>query len=76
MWSNFIRLSSVCHPCRGFLVISGPFPHPLRGGLRCDVPAGLLQHRIRPLAEIGARRLELCSALAGRVKLTYLVGKQ
>src|SRR5437879_4565773 len=34
-------LSSMCHPCRGFLFILDAFSHRSRGGLRCFVPPGL-----------------------------------
>src|SRR5260370_37907098 len=36
--ANSIPLSSMCHPCRGFMFAFEPFSHRCRGGLRCGVP--------------------------------------
>jgi hypothetical protein len=38
---NFMWLSSMCRPCRGFLVVFDAVSHRFRSGLRCDVPPGL-----------------------------------
>jgi hypothetical protein len=32
----------MCYPWRGFLIVLELFSHHFRGGLRCDVPPGLL----------------------------------
>src|SRR6202035_5821672 len=47
-WIHAFTLSalrSLCHPCRGSLVIFDRCSHRFRGGLRCCVPPGLSGRR-------------------------------
>lgn len=42
----YVKLNSLCCPCRGFLVILDTFSHRFRGGLRCVVPLGFPEYRM------------------------------
>jgi hypothetical protein len=43
MGMHYVEVNRLCRPCRGFLAILDTFSHRFRGGLRCVVPAGLLE---------------------------------